>query len=495
MSVIRRFLPAPEQPRPRRNVTAALFGFVAVVTPTTDFSWYRRAQPAPEPVAQEAERVQHWQPWLVTYTQPATSDNLGWLKRRAQIADVPEELAARRATPWLSAPVADVSWFRRPPPQPEAGEEIARPSRWSPSLVAYTQPTTDFSWFARRYTPPIPEDDGGARGRWQPVLVTYVQPPPTSDFSWWQRRYIPPIPEDDGGRRQEWLPWMVAYIQPPESLVWMPRRQAPSEGAEEPTSRRALPWLSRIERLEWLKRSGIAPDALEEALRAAPAKPWLIQVKPTADFSWYARRAGQAIPEDEAIRRAGWNPWLYAFTQTPPTTDFSWWARRYLPPAVEDDGGVLAHWRPWLYASVQPQPCFRSTPLETKLITAMLQNFCIAGLVGNRIYDTQEVPGSVFPSLVVQVISHVPPYVTAGRVVTALYRVQFTLWGGKFAAGQQNADALRDALFQFLDTFSALPAGQVATRVVMDRRALFPRTDGPIWQRVVDAMIWSDDSL
>jgi hypothetical protein len=135
------------------------------------------------------------------------------------------------------------------------------------------------------------------------------------------------------------------------------------------------------------------------------------------------------------------------------------------------------------------------TPIEQKLITAMQANAAITALVGTAIYDTQEVPGTPFPSIVLQTISHVPPYVMAGRVSTARYRIQFTLWGGQFAAGQQAAAALRDALFSFLDTFSALPAGSVSTQIAMDRRALFPRTDGPIFQRIVDAMIWSDDSL
>jgi len=138
------------------------------------------------------------------------------------------------------------------------------------------------------------------------------------------------------------------------------------------------------------------------------------------------------------------------------------------------------------------------TTIEQKIITAASANAGLQNLLGTnpfRMYDTQEVVGSPFPTTTLMTVSDTKSYTAEGRNNLARYRVQFTIWGGQFAAGAAQAAAVRDALMAFLDGFSAVRNGQVATQVVLERRGLFPLTDGPTWQRILDAMIYSDDSL
>lgn len=138
-----------------------------------------------------------------------------------------------------------------------------------------------------------------------------------------------------------------------------------------------------------------------------------------------------------------------------------------------------------------------STPIEVKLVQAAAANSGLSGLLGSapfRWYDTQLAQGSAFPAVAAQVISATKLYVFEGRPSLSRYRVQFTIWGGQNAGGRDAADQTRDALFAFLDSFSATAPGQYPNQVVMDRRALYFQADPPIFQRVIDAMIYSDDS-
>ena len=137
-----------------------------------------------------------------------------------------------------------------------------------------------------------------------------------------------------------------------------------------------------------------------------------------------------------------------------------------------------------------------STPLETKLITAIAADPALPALLGSRVYDTQLAQGSPFPALVVQSISSGKSYTYEGRNPLSRDRVQFTIWGGQFSTGSAAADTVLDALESFLDTFSAVgnPA-QFPNQISMERRGVFPQTDGPIFQRLMDVFIYNDNSL
>ena len=137
-----------------------------------------------------------------------------------------------------------------------------------------------------------------------------------------------------------------------------------------------------------------------------------------------------------------------------------------------------------------------STPLETKLITAIAADSTLPGILGSRIYDTQLSQGTAFPALVIQSISSGKSYTYDGRNNLSRDRIQFTIWGGQFSAGAAAADTVLNALEAFLDTFSAVGnPSQFPNQISMERRGMFPQTDGPIFQRLVDVFIYNDNSI
>lgn len=141
-----------------------------------------------------------------------------------------------------------------------------------------------------------------------------------------------------------------------------------------------------------------------------------------------------------------------------------------------------------------------ASTLEVKLQAAAAANPALAALLGSpfRWYDTQLDQPATFPAVVVYVVSNPRDYSFTARMATSWARVQFTIWGGQFAAGSMSADAVRAALLSFLDQFNAVGIPglvQYPCRVVGDHRAGFTQTDTMIYQRVIDAMIFSNESL
>jgi len=136
------------------------------------------------------------------------------------------------------------------------------------------------------------------------------------------------------------------------------------------------------------------------------------------------------------------------------------------------------------------------------LRTAALANAGLAALIGTQWYDTQLPQTVALPptgslgAVVVQGISNPRMYSFTQRMSGSYARYQFTVWGGQFSAGAENRDAIASALVQFLDQFNAIGIAGLSRYpnfVVGDRDSLFPQTDGPIFQKVVDAMMFSED--
>lgn len=139
-----------------------------------------------------------------------------------------------------------------------------------------------------------------------------------------------------------------------------------------------------------------------------------------------------------------------------------------------------------------------ASTLEVKLITAIAAYAPLNTLLSTRVYDTQLAQGSAFPALVIQLISNPREYVFTNRLATSWARVQFTVWGGQFAAGNQAADQVRAALLTFLDQFNAEGVPGLTLypcRVVGDRRGAFTQEDTLVFQRLVDAMIFNNELL
>lgn len=139
-----------------------------------------------------------------------------------------------------------------------------------------------------------------------------------------------------------------------------------------------------------------------------------------------------------------------------------------------------------------------ATPFKTRMRTAALANAGLAALISSNWYDTQLPQAATFPAVVMQQITGPRMYSNVGRLATFWGRFQFTIWGGRYDAGAQARDNVFQALMNFLDS---TPFDGVAGRtqspnfIVGDRDALYPQTDGPIYQKIVDAMIFQNETL
>ncbi len=145
-----------------------------------------------------------------------------------------------------------------------------------------------------------------------------------------------------------------------------------------------------------------------------------------------------------------------------------------------------------------------STPLQSRIRTAAASDPTLATLLGTSPFRwfNNQLPqgyGQTAPAIVVTQISGSPTYVLTGRLRTGWTRLQFLIWGGQFDAGATARETVEAALITFLDSWSGgigiTGLTQYPSLVVGQRDFLFAQTDGPIYQRVTDAMIFSNSSL
>lgn len=145
--------------------------------------------------------------------------------------------------------------------------------------------------------------------------------------------------------------------------------------------------------------------------------------------------------------------------------------------------------------SVEAMP----TSLEVKLRTAALAwpAFSILGPSNAfRWYDLQLKQGSLFPAVAVQVISNKKDYAFQAPVLTSWYRVQFTIWAQPDSAA---TDAVLQAILGFLMQFNATGnPGQNAYApnfMLNNLTGMEPALQPPVFKRVADFMMYSNDSL
>lgn len=144
--------------------------------------------------------------------------------------------------------------------------------------------------------------------------------------------------------------------------------------------------------------------------------------------------------------------------------------------------------------------------LEARIRNAAQQDVILAGLLTS---------GSVFrwctqdnliqgltagnkPAVVTKLISNPSMNVAAGRMPTSWARVQFTIWGGQYTAGAQAAEDVGAALKAFLNTLNLSAGNNTISQpnyVANERGMNFPATDTPIYQKIIDGMIWSNDTV
>lgn len=140
-----------------------------------------------------------------------------------------------------------------------------------------------------------------------------------------------------------------------------------------------------------------------------------------------------------------------------------------------------------------------STSLKAKLFAAAELDAGLAALLGSapfRWYDVQLRQGSAFPAVEVLLVSNPRTYVMAGRMPTGWARVQFTIFG--LGPSSENADAVAQALVNFLGTFNAIGIPGLAVypcQLVGDRDAGQAATQPLTYMRILDAMIFSNDTV
>lgn len=142
--------------------------------------------------------------------------------------------------------------------------------------------------------------------------------------------------------------------------------------------------------------------------------------------------------------------------------------------------------------------------LEERVRTAAANYPPLASLIGTgspvqlRWYDTTIVQGVGYPAVVAFTVTNPPSYVFAARLPTSFALMQFTIWGGKSAAGVAAAESVSQAMLDFFDQLDLVGCGRAIQQnhqVIANRRAVFVQTDTPIFQRVLEVRVFSNDSL
>ncbi len=142
-----------------------------------------------------------------------------------------------------------------------------------------------------------------------------------------------------------------------------------------------------------------------------------------------------------------------------------------------------------------------STPLLDKIRAAAIATPALTALLGQnpfRWFNYQKVPGSAYPCVVQQVISNVPTYSLTARLPNGNARVQFCIWGQNTATGLASIAAVESALATFLDSLNLIGIPglvQYPNFIAGARDGWYPIPEPGNPQRLIDAMIFSNDSL
>lgn len=143
-----------------------------------------------------------------------------------------------------------------------------------------------------------------------------------------------------------------------------------------------------------------------------------------------------------------------------------------------------------------------ATSIQDRLYTDAGNYSALTALLGTNPFRWFEPPvrqGTVLPALTVQKISGSSLYGVSRRIAQGYSRYQFTIWGGQYAAGVAARDSIATALLAFMDQWSGgtgiTGLGQYPNRNVLDRESVYQWTDTPIYQRILDFLLFTDETL
>lgn len=141
------------------------------------------------------------------------------------------------------------------------------------------------------------------------------------------------------------------------------------------------------------------------------------------------------------------------------------------------------------------------TPLKDRIRAAAIVYPGFTALLGTnpfRWYDQQLNQGSAFPAVVVTTVSNPPTYAIVGRLPTSFSRLQFTVWSTNDAAGTSKLAALEALITEFLETLDLVGIPGLCSysnRVANVRDGFFPLPSPGNPQRLIDAVVFSNDTL
>ena len=140
------------------------------------------------------------------------------------------------------------------------------------------------------------------------------------------------------------------------------------------------------------------------------------------------------------------------------------------------------------------------TPLTEKIRNAALAYPGLTALLGGtnpnlfRWYQTQLKPSSAFPAVVALTVSNPSDYAFTYRMKTSFARVQLTVW----ALSPEDCASVEDQLEAFLDQMNLYGISglvQNANFIVNARDGLYPETQPPQYQRIIDVKVFSNESV
>jgi hypothetical protein len=138
-----------------------------------------------------------------------------------------------------------------------------------------------------------------------------------------------------------------------------------------------------------------------------------------------------------------------------------------------------------------------ATTLEVKVRTGAAAYAPLTALLGSspfRWFDTQLPQGATFPAVVAQLISNPQNYYMGGQMDTSFARLQLTVWD----TDAERARAVEAAISSFLQQFTAsgAPAGRAKPNYIMNtRQSMYPQTQPPQFQRIIDAKLFDNSTL
>lgn len=128
--------------------------------------------------------------------------------------------------------------------------------------------------------------------------------------------------------------------------------------------------------------------------------------------------------------------------------------------------------------------------MEEALISKLLADSAVAGLVELRVFPVTRPQASALPSIVLTTISNIPVYTDDGDSGLHEARVQFDCWGQTYADAKLTARAVKSALSAFHGTVDGVEFQNVLILGERDSRESGSNAAEYLFRTMVDFQVW-----